>query len=412
MRRQGKVRTSRSRIRRSLLLGVALAALSGGAARAGVPGSGTVLLGTADNFAVLAGQGVTNTGPTTVNGDLGTWPNPAVTGVGLTVNGTIHAGDAVAQQAQSDLTVAYTDAAGRTPTQIDSPELGGRILTAGVYAHAATQTLELTGTVTLDAQNNPDAVFIFQTASTLITGSSSSVSLINGASACNVFWQVGSSATLGTDSTFRGTILALTSITVTTGVTIEGRALARNGSVTLDSDTITRSTCTTPATTETTLVSSPNPSDSGAPVTLTATVVGSGAKTPTGTVVFLVDGSPVGSSPLDDGVATLTITTLGPGEHLLTSAYVGGPGFESSSDELTQLVNAPPGQTPTTDGSTSSSTAPARTTPTSPSTGRTLPATGAADGETIGPVGVAVLALGGLTLVGAAALRRRNLHDR
>ncbi len=411
MRRQGKDRTARLLRRRALVLGMALAALSGGAARAGVPGTGAVLLGTADNFAVLAGQGVTNTGPTTVNGDLGTWPNPAVTGAGLTVNGTIHAGDAVAQQAQSDLTVAYTDAAGRTPTQIDSPELGGRILTAGVYAHAATQTLELTGTVTLDGENDPDAVFIFQTASTLITGSSSNVSLINGASACNVFWQVGSSAVLGTNSTLRGTILALTSITVTTGVTIEGRALARNDSVTLDNDTITRSTCTTPTTTGTTLVSSPNPSDSGEPLTLTATVVGKGGGTPTGTVIFFADGLPIGSSLLTDGVATLTTTTLGPGEHLLTSVYVGAPGFESSSDEVTQLVNAPP-QTPPSDGTTSSSTAPARTTPTSPSTGRTLPATGAADSETIGPVGVAVLALGGLTLGGAAAVRRRDLRSR
>jgi len=114
-------------------------------------------------------------------------------------------------------------------------------------------TLGLTGTVTLDAQGDPNAVFIFQSASTLITASSSVVALINGASACNVFWQVGSSATLGTNSTFVGTILALTSIAATTGVTIDGRLLARNGEVTLDTNTITSSTCTTTPTTTTTI---------------------------------------------------------------------------------------------------------------------------------------------------------------
>ncbi|HYN37225.1 MAG TPA: ice-binding family protein [Actinomycetota bacterium] len=200
-------------------------------------------LGTADSFAVLAGQGVTNTGPTVVNGDLGTSPNPAVTGFPPgTVNGTIHAADAVALQARNDLTTAYNDAASRTPVTTIATELGGQTLTPGVY-NSESGTFQITGTLTLDAQGDPNGVFIFQMAATLITASNSNVSLLGGAQACNVFWQVGSSATLGTDSNFTGNILALTSIQVQTGVTVDGRVLARNASVTLDDDTITRATC-------------------------------------------------------------------------------------------------------------------------------------------------------------------------
>ncbi|MPZ92727.1 MAG: DUF3494 domain-containing protein [Actinobacteria bacterium] len=209
----------------------------------------TVDLGTADSFAVLAGQGVTNTGPTVVNGDLGTHPNPAVTGFPPgTVNGTIHAADDVALQAQNDLTTAYNDAAGRTPVATIGTELGGQTLTPGVY-NSESGTFEITGTLTLDAQGDPNAVFIFQMASTLVTASGSSVILINGAQSCNVFWQVGSSATLGTTTTFRGNILALTSITATTGATVDGRLLARNGAVTLDTNIITIATCAPPPTT-------------------------------------------------------------------------------------------------------------------------------------------------------------------
>jgi hypothetical protein len=205
-------------------------------------------LGTTGSFAVLAGQGVTNTGPTVVNGDLGTHPNAAVTGFPPgTVNGTIHADDAVARHAQRDLTTAYNDAAGRTPVTTIATELGGQTLTPGVY-DSQSGTFQITGTLTLDAQGDPNGVFIFQMSSTLITASSSSVSLLGRAQACNVFWQVGSSATLGTDSSFRGNIFALTSIQVQTGVTVLGRVLARNASVTLDTDTITRATCVAPTT--------------------------------------------------------------------------------------------------------------------------------------------------------------------
>ena len=205
-------------------------------------------LGTADSYAVLAGQGVTNTGPTVVNGDLGTCPNGAVTGA-PEVNGEIHAADAECLQAQADLTIAYDDAAGRAPTATytEPTDLGGDTLTAGVYRSPS--SFGITGTLTLDAEGDPDAVFIFQAASTLITAVGSTVSLVDGAQACNVFWQVGSSATLEVDSTFVGTILALTSIQAKTNAEVQGRLLARNASVTLDSNVITASACASDTTT-------------------------------------------------------------------------------------------------------------------------------------------------------------------
>jgi Ice-binding-like len=202
----------------------------------------TVGLGTADAFSVLGGSTVTNTGPSVINGDLGLSPGTAVVGFppGI-VNGTIHATDAVALQAQSDLTTAYNDAAGRPSTATVSGDLAGRTLTGGVYSSAS--SLGLSGDLTLDAQGDPNAVFVFQAGSTLTTGSGSRVLLMGGAQACNVFWQVGSSATIGTGTAFTGNILALTSISLTTGATLDGRALARNGAVTLDTNVITRSTC-------------------------------------------------------------------------------------------------------------------------------------------------------------------------
>jgi hypothetical protein len=194
------------------------------------------------NFAVLAGSTVTNTGPTMITGDVGVNPGSAVTGFppGL-ASGAIHKADGAAAQAQAALTAGYIDAAGRSGGTTVAGDLVGKTFTAGVYK--STSSLALSGDVTLDAQGDPAAVFIFQISSTLTTGSGSHVVLANGAKACNVFWQVGSSATLGTNSVFKGNILALTSITITTGVNLQGRALARNGAVTLDSDVITGCTC-------------------------------------------------------------------------------------------------------------------------------------------------------------------------
>jgi hypothetical protein len=194
------------------------------------------------NFSVLAGSTITNTGSTVISGDIGVSPGTALTGFppGL-AGGATHLADGAAAQAQTTLTVAYNDAAGRAGSIAKSGDLGGQTLTAGVYK--STSSLGLTGDLTLDAAGNPAAVFIFEIASSLTTASGSHVVLINGANACNVFWQVGSSATLGTASVFKGNILALTSITVTTGVNLEGRVLARNGAVTLDSDVITGCVC-------------------------------------------------------------------------------------------------------------------------------------------------------------------------
>ncbi len=219
----------------ALLVALALAS----SAKAQAP----VSLGTADSFAVLGASTVTNTGPSVINGDLGVSPGTAVTGFPPgTVSGTIHAADAVAAQAQSDLTAAYVDAAGRAcQVVLTGQDLGGMTLTHAVYCFSS--SAQLTGTLTLDAQGDPNAVFIFQIGSTLTTASGSRVNLINGAQSCNVFWQVGSSATLGTTTTFRGNTLALTSITATTGATVDGRLLARNGAVTLDSNTVTRAQC-------------------------------------------------------------------------------------------------------------------------------------------------------------------------
>ncbi len=261
------------------LLAVGTGLLILGHAPAAFAAQASVGLGTATSFAVLAGTTVTNVGPSVVSGDLGVSPGSAVTGFppGTVINGTMHVSDAVALQAQSDVTTAYNDAAGRTPV-VDktSQDLGGQTLVAGVYQAAS--AMALTGTVTLDAQGDPDAVFIFQAGSTLITASSSTVALVGGAQACNVFWQVGSSATLGTSTTFVGSILALTSASLQTGATLQGRVLARNGQVSLDTNVITRPTCsTTPPTTATASPSS-TPS-SGSTTTATPTAGGTGGPT-------------------------------------------------------------------------------------------------------------------------------------
>jgi hypothetical protein len=186
------------------------------------------------------------------------------------VSGATHAGDAQAAQAQSDLVIAYDDAAGRAPTASVAGDLVGQTLTTGVYN--STGPLALSGTLTLDGQGDPNAVFIFQIASTLITASASNVNLINGAQACNVFWQVGSSATLGTTSSFKGTIMALTSISVTTGTVVEGRALARNGQVSLDNNTFTAPGCDT-TTTTTTTTTAPTATPTTVPAAAPATAV-------------------------------------------------------------------------------------------------------------------------------------------
>ena len=224
----------------TLVLIVLFATLLSAAAAMASPGAQTAPgLGSAASFAVLGGQTVTNTGPTTIFGDLGVSPGSAITGFppGSVTGGATHAADAVALQAQSDVTTAY-NALTSEPCTGTNVALSGATLTPGVYCY--TSSAQLTGALTLDAQGNAAAVFIFKTVSELTTASNSSVSVINGGTACNVFWQVGSSATVGTTTQFVGNILALTSITLNTGATIvPGRALARNGEVTMDSNNIT-----------------------------------------------------------------------------------------------------------------------------------------------------------------------------
>jgi hypothetical protein len=212
------------------------------------PASAQIPLGTSQSFAVLGGSTVTNTGSSVVTGNVGVSPGSSVTGFppGIVAGGAIHAADAVASQAQSDLTTAYNAAAG-TPCGVDltGQDLGTvGTLTPGVYCF--TSSAALTGTLTLNFLGNPNALFLFKIGSTLTTASGSSVVLTNtGGATCptNLFWQVGSSATLGTGSSFAGNILALTSITMTTGAGLTGRALARNGAVTLDTNTVNISAC-------------------------------------------------------------------------------------------------------------------------------------------------------------------------
>ncbi|WP_220794593.1 ice-binding family protein, partial [Nocardioides pelophilus] len=293
-----------------LITGLVVLAVTVGRSPAAFAAQPAVGLGTATSFAVLAGTTVTNTGPTMVSGDVGVSPGTAVTGFppGQVSSGVIHAADAVALQAQDDLTTAYDDAAGRSPV-VDKTDddLGGETLVAGVY-HANTG-LSLTGTVTLDGQGDPSAVFIFQAGSTLLTATGSRVALQGGAQACNVFWQVGSSATIATSTRFVGTVMALSSITMQTQATIRGRLLARNGQVSLDTNTISRPACATAPTTTPPTASTTIPTGTS---TATATV------TPTGTTSATATGTTGTSTP----TSTLPTSTNPTG----TAGGPGGPG--------------------------------------------------------------------------------------
>jgi hypothetical protein len=192
-------------------------------------------LGTALNFTVLAGSTVTNTGPSVITGNLGLDPGSSVTGFPPgTVTGVKHISDAVALNARNDLTTAYINAANApVTTDMTGLNLGGKNLTPGVYKFDS--SAQLTGTLALSG----NGVYIFQIGSTLTTASNSVVQTINGAQACSVYWQVGTSATLGSATHFQGTLMALTSITMVTGANIiSGRAMARNGALTLDANHI------------------------------------------------------------------------------------------------------------------------------------------------------------------------------
>ncbi len=203
-----------------------------------------VPLGTAGSFAVLAGSTVTSTGPTAVGGDVGVSPGTSITGLtpGM-VNGVIHAGDAVALKAQADALTGYNFLAALAPDQnLTGHDLGGLTLTPGVYKFDS--SAQLTGALTLNFQGTNDATFVFQTGSTLTTAAASSVVEVNPGRNDHVYFQVGSSATLGTTTALEGDLVALASVTLNTGATIQcGSALAINGAVTLDSNVINKNSC-------------------------------------------------------------------------------------------------------------------------------------------------------------------------
>ena len=281
----------------------------------------TVEMGTSEDFSVLAGSAATNTGTSAFPNSVGVWPGTAITGVTPAMigpSGTIEAGTSVAQEAQADLTAAYEDAASR-PIDVTTPttQLGGLVLIGGVYAAPGKAALGLTGTLTLDGGGNSNSVFIFQTDFALDTAASSNISLINGALECNVFWQVGGSATLGASSVFAGSILAQTAITVGAGVGFHGHALARDAAVTLDTDTFSEATCVAVAPT-TTSTTEPATTTTTEPVTTTAQL----STTPTEQVTATTLDPLVAPTIQPDVVTATTLaaeSTLGTTQHVTPS---------------------------------------------------------------------------------------------
>jgi hypothetical protein len=349
------------------LTAVAVTIAGGGQANAA---EATVPLGTAASFAVLGSSTVTNTGATTISGDIGVSPGSAFTDNGTTtqVSGTTHIADAVASKAKDDATTAYTDAQTRPSSAAVTGPLGtGQVLTSGVYTGGA---LQLNGTLVLDAQGDPSAAFIFQASSTLTTASGSAIALINGADACNVFWQVTSSATIGTNTVFMGTVVASDSVTAQTGAFVRGRLIALTGAVTLDSNTVTAPSCdAAPATTvtvagPTTTVTGPTVTAAGPTTTVTeagptTTVTAAGPTTtvteagPTTTVTAAgptttVTGPTVTAAGPTTTVTGPTVTAAGPTTTVAT-ATVSVPGPTVTVAEATTTVS---GSTTTVPGPT------------------------------------------------------------
>ena len=304
------------------MLAAAAVILTEGPTQAATILSGPVDLGTAGTFGVLGASAVTNTGPTVVNGDVGVSPGTSITGFSGAPNGTytgsLHQTDAAAAQAQNDLTTAFNTAAGLTPTTSGLSELNGLSLTPGVYSGGA---LALANNGTLTLAGSASSVWVFQAASTLTIGSGTHILITGGASGCNVFWKVGSSATLGTSAQFQGTVLAAQSITATTGATIVGRLLASNAAVTLDTNTITVPTgcpaAGTPASSTSPEITSGTPptATEGTPYTFTVTATGtpapvftvSAGSLPAGLTLNGTTGQITGT-PTTPGSATVTLT--------------------------------------------------------------------------------------------------------
>src|SRR5450759_780245 len=302
-------------------------------------------LGSAKKFAVLAGSTITTVPSSTITGDVGLDPGSTVSGFSLVSSGTgfftstqvtgqVHINDDVARQAKSDLGTAYTDATSATTTlDLSGQDLGGKTLGPGVYSYSS--SAQLTGPLMLSGAG----VFIFKIAGTLTTVSNSRISLSGGASPCGVYWQVGS-ANLGSVTHFEGTLMAMDSITMSIGTSMNGRALALNGAVTLNSNTITAPACA--SSTTTTLGSSSNPSTVGSSVTYTATVL----PTPDGgTVAFTDNAATLASCGVvavntSTGKATCTTTYGAAGTHTIVASYSGDTNYTASSGSLVQQITA------------------------------------------------------------------------
>jgi Ice-binding-like len=276
----------------ALSLSAAAVLLSGGTANAAIVP--TVPLATAAQYNILAGSTVTNTGTSTIPLSVGVHAGTATPGIldgDVGPPGVVHRGDATALIAKNNLTAAYNNAAGRPGAAYTGADLANQHLQAGVYAvNASRGAMQLNGPLVLDGAGNRNSVFIFQTDSSLDTGTGSTVQLINGAQECNVFWQVGSSATLGTGSTMRGNIMADQSISLADSVTVHGRTLASVGAVTLIGDTFTAPTCQLtgavpgfPATPVTTPATTPAGGGGGSAATPEGTGTSGGTGTGTGT---------------------------------------------------------------------------------------------------------------------------------
>lgn len=387
-------------------LASALALGAASSASAATVLDGPVNLGTAATYGVLGASAVTNTGPTLVNGDLGVSPGTSITGFGGApngvVNGTIHQTDAAAIQAQRDTTTAYNVAASLTPTRTGISELNGLSLTPGVYTGGA---LSLSNNGALTLAGNAQSVWVFQAASTLTIGSATRITITGGASACNVFWQVGSSATIGTAAQFQGTVLADQSVTATTSATIVGRLLARNAAVTLDTNTITAPTgCPTPATptvSPTITSGTPTAATAGTPYSFPVTTTGTPKATYTSTgslpAGLTLNGTTgvISGTPTTPGTSTFTITASNGTAPVATATY-------------TFTVRSPAATTPTP--------TPTPTTGIPVQTGSGI--TGAGTGTTgselayTGTNVVAPLSAAGLLLLGGAALLIREARRR
>jgi hypothetical protein len=282
---------------------------------------GPIGLGSAEPFGVLAGSTVTNTGPTLIGGDVGVSPGSAIDGFPpglLSIGAAMHPADPVADEAQTDLTAAMVTAAGLTPTLSGLANLTGMTLVPGVYKGGAL-SLDGAGILTLDGDDTD--VWVFDAASTLVTGSMSRIVFAGTASACNVFWRVGSSATFGTGTQFAGTVMAAQSITATTGTVVVGRLLAANAAVTLDDTEVVLPTdCTAPGTTSTTgtpviTSGSPAAATAGTPYAFSFTATGtppagyavSSGNLPSGLVLDGVTGE-ISGTPVEAGTSTFTIT--------------------------------------------------------------------------------------------------------